>query len=74
MRPLTAQERQVIERARKGERQRQERDAKLARAQAQRASESVALNRSLWGTIVPVGVGLAVLGCRSCSDQYRRAY
>jgi len=27
----------------------------------------VALNRSLWGTIVPVGVGLAVLGCRSCS-------
>jgi len=31
-----------------------------ARAQAQRPSESVALNRSLWGTIVPIGLGLAM--------------
>ncbi len=40
-----------------------------ARAQAQRASESAALGRSLWGTIVPIGVGWAILASSNGPDQ-----
>jgi len=39
------------------------------RAQAQRPSESAALGRSLWGTIVPIGVGWAILASSNGPDQ-----